>query len=105
MSAQNPADAINTWALVRHLFSREQHHLQHIEKLEQSLSNAGRRNHEERSSYNSLHRLYDKLYRAHTALSAENQRLKHELAVLQCHHCHEQHQTPNIEGARVEELK
>ena len=78
---------------MRNLFAREQHHLHHIEKLEQSLANAGKRNHEERVAYNSLHQNYEKLYHTYNMLSAENQRLNRELASLRYHQSHKQSET------------
>ncbi|KAK1145175.1 hypothetical protein N8T08_004608 [Aspergillus melleus] len=93
MPTQYPNEAIDTWSLVRNLFAREQRHLHHIEKLEQSLANAGKRNHEERVAYNSLHQTYERLYHTYNMLSAENQRLNYELTSLRYHQNHKQSET------------
>lgn len=76
---------VDTWSLIQNLFSREQSHLQHIARLENSLANAGVRNQHDRAAYNSLQLQYDKLNRAYTLLYEEHDRLKHELANLRSH--------------------
>ncbi|PKX91420.1 uncharacterized protein P174DRAFT_432873 [Aspergillus novofumigatus IBT 16806] len=103
MSAQELADnsLIDTWALVRNLFSREEYHLQQIARLERSLANAGHRNHQDRTAYNSLHQQYESLYQAYTDLQAEHERLKQELATLQRQCCHKQDHSPNVESAQA----
>ncbi|GFF57572.1 hypothetical protein IFM46972_10839 [Aspergillus udagawae] len=107
MSAQELDDnsLIDTWALVRNLFSREEYHLQQIARLERSLANAGHRNHQDRTAYNSLYQHYESLYQAYTDLQAEHQRLKKELATLQHQYCHKQDQSSDVQSAQAGELE
>ncbi|KAL2866171.1 uncharacterized protein BJX67DRAFT_382265 [Aspergillus lucknowensis] len=101
MQAPQPTP-IDTWSLVRSLFSREAAHLQEIEGLKNALANADKKNWAE---YNTLREQYGKLHKAYTLLYAENQRLREDLE-LSLHHHHCRHGTVSrIDGSRVEEVE
>ncbi|KAL6230748.1 hypothetical protein BDW75DRAFT_234159 [Aspergillus navahoensis] len=95
---QSQASSIDTWSLVRDLFSREHYHLHQIARLEKALSSAQTENHKELAAYNSLREQYGKLYESYTLLYAENERLRGEWRVCCCR------MAGRLDDRRVEEV-
>lgn len=94
------SSSIDTWSLVRDLFSREHYHLHQIARLEKALSSARSENHNKRAAYNNLQEQYGKLHKSYTLLYTEYQRLKRELEVCHCHF----RVCPHFDDCRVEEI-